>query len=392
MVWTEKSTVSLREEFVHLAGQDGANRRALCRRFGISPKTGYKWLARAAGTPAGEALSALQDRSRRPHASPARSAQAVEQSVIGVRQEHPAWGARKIARRLLDLGQATVAPSTVTHILHRHGLIPPEASQAATPWQRFEHEAPNNLWQIDFKGRFSTLAGPCHALTLLDDHSRFNLLLRALGRTDTAQVQLQLVDALRLYGLPARINADNGSPWGSPSAGGRGVDDGGRSLSELAVWLIRLGVRVSFSAPYHPQTNGKLERFHRTLELEAMAGRNFANLAATQHAFDRWRNTYNCQRPHEALDLRVPIQRYQPSPVPYPERLPPIEYPSTDTVITVGWNGFIHFKGRKMRMSSALHRLPIGIRARAATDGVHDVFFCHQRFMCIDLRTAIIDT
>ena len=164
MVWTEKGTVSLRDEFVQLARQEGANRRALCRRFGISPKTGYKWLARAAQASAGGHLSSLHDRSRRPHSSPARSAQAVEQAVIAVRREHPAWGARKIARRLLDLGQATIAPSTVTHILHRHGLITPEASQAATPWQRFEHEAPNSLWQIDFKGHFRTLAGPCHAL------------------------------------------------------------------------------------------------------------------------------------------------------------------------------------------------------------------------------------
>jgi transposase len=137
MVWTEKSTVSLREEFVHLAHQEGVNRRALCRRFGISPKTGYKWLARAEQASAGERASALHDRSRRPHNHPARSADAVQAAVVAVRHEHPAWGGRKIARRLADLGHVTVAPSTVTHILHRHGLIAPELSQAARPWQRF---------------------------------------------------------------------------------------------------------------------------------------------------------------------------------------------------------------------------------------------------------------
>ncbi|MEK8053600.1 IS481 family transposase [Ideonella sp. DXS22W] len=385
MVWTERNTVSLREEFVHLACQAGANRRALCRRFGISPKTGYKWLARALESPGDDGQSVLRDRSRRPNASPARSTAAVEQAVVDVRREHPAWGGRKIARRLLDLGHAALAPSTVTHILHRHGLITPDASQAAAPWQRFEHDAPNGLWQIDFKGRFATLAGPCHALTLLDDHSRFNLLLRAQPRTDTAQVQPQLVEVFQRYGLPARINADNGSPWGSPSAGGR-------SLSELAVWLIRLGVRVSFSAPYHPQTNGKLERFHRTLDVEVIAGRHFPDLAATQRAFDAWRTIYNCQRPHEALALQVPIQRYQASPIAYPQRLPAIEYPRTDTVITVGWNGFIHFHGRKLRTSTALHRLPIGIRANPELDGVHHVYFCHQKFMTIDLRADKPDT
>lgn len=385
MVWTERNTVSLREEFVLLATQEGANRRALCRRFGISPKTGYKWLARAGLAPGDDGLSALHDRSRRPKASPARSPADVEQAVVALRRAHPAWGGRKIARCLLDQGDAPVAPSTVTHILHRHGLISCEASQAAAPWQRFEHDAPNGLWQIDFKGRFATLAGPCHALTLLDDHSRFNLLLCAQPRTDTAHVQPQLVEVFRRYGLPARINADNGSPWGSPSAGGR-------SLSELAIWLIRLGVRVSFSAPYHPQTNGKLERFHRTLDVEVIAGRNFPDLVATQRAFDAWRTIYNCQRPHDALQMQVPIQRYKASPIAYPQRLPDIEYPSTDTVIKVGWNGFIQFHGRKLRTSTALHQLPIGIRAAPELDGVHHVYFCHQRFMTIDLRDTMPDT
>jgi len=210
MAWMEKSTVSLRQEFVWLAAQEGANKRELCRRFGISPKTGYKWLARAAD----EGPAPLADRSRRPHTSPARSGQAIEQAVLALRQEHPAWGGRKIARRLADLGQAPLAPSTVTHILHRHGLITAQASLAARPWQRFEHDAPNSLWQIDFKGHFPTLAGRCHGLTLLDDHSRFNLLLGALSRTDTAGVQAQLTQVFRHYGLPLRINADNGPPIG----------------------------------------------------------------------------------------------------------------------------------------------------------------------------------
>lgn len=380
MVWMEKSTVSLRQEFVRLASQEGANKRELCRRFGISPKTGYKWLARAGDG----SQAALMDRSRRPHTSPARSPQTTEQAVLALRREHPAWGGRKIARRLADLGQAQLAPSTVTHILHRHGLITPEASHAAQPWQRFEHDAPNSLWQIDFKGHFATLAGRCHGLTLLDDHSRFSLLLGALSRTDTASVQARLIEAFRRYGLPLRINADNGAPWGSPSAGGH-------SLSELAIWLIRLGVRVSFSAPYHPQTNGKLERFHRSLDVEVIAGQHFKDHASVQCAFDAWRQTYNCERPHEALEMTVPAEHYRVSALSYPEQLKDIEYPSTDIVITVGWNGFIHFQGHKLRTSTALHRLPIGIRPHPERDGVHDVYFCHQRFMQIDLHALRAD-
>ena len=377
MVWMEKNTVSLRQEFVQLAGREDANVRGLCRRFGISPKTGYKWLARFE---AGDgAAQALQDRSRRPVNSPSRSSPHVEQAVLALRQQHPAWGGRKIARRLRDLDQATAAPSTVTHILHRHGLIGAATSEAARPWQRFAHDTPNSLWQLDFKGHFPTLAGRCHALTLLDDHSRFNLRLNAQVRTDTSSVQEQLIQAFRRYGLPLRINADNGAPWGSPRASGH-------SLSELTVWLIRQGIRVSFSAPYHPQTNGKIERFHRTLDVEVLAGRHFADPAAVQRAFDAWRPSYNGERPHEALGLRTPLQQYRPSPLNYSESLRPIEYPSSDHVLTVGWNGFIRFHGRKWRVSSALHRLPIGIRASPEVDGLHDVYFCHQRFMQIDLR------
>lgn len=380
MVWMETSTVSLRQEFVRLASQDGANKRELCRRFGISPKTGYKWLARVQVS----AQEDFKDRSRRPRTSPARSSESIEQAVLELRREHPAWGGRKIARRMVDLGLAQLAPSTVTHILHRHGLITTEASGAAQPWLRFEHDTPNSLWQIDFKGHFATLAGRCHGLTLLDDHSRFNLLLGALSRTDAASVQAQLTDVFRRYGLPLRINADNGAPWGSPSSGGL-------SLSELAIWLIRLGVRVSFSAPYHPQTNGKIERFHRSLNAEAIAGRNFTDHACVQRAFDAWRNAYNCERPHEALSMSTPAQHYRVSALQYPERMAEIQYPASDTVITVGWNGFIHFQGHKIRTSSALHRLPIGIRPLPNRDGVHDVYFCHQRFMQIDLHALGTD-
>lgn len=382
MVWMEKSTVSLRQEFVYLAGQDGANVSALCRQFGISSKTGYKWLNRfdaAAGD-----VQALHDRSRRPLSSPARSSDAVEQAVLALRRAHPAWGGRKIARRLLDLGQAELAPSTVTHILNRHGLISPAASDAARPWQRFEHDTPNSLWQIDFKGHFPTLAGRCHALTLLDDHSRFNLRLHALARTDTSAVREQLIHVFERYGLPLRINADNGSPWGTPK-------DSGRSLSELAVWLIRQGVRVSFSAPHHPQTNGKLERFHRTLDTEVLAGRHFTDLQAVQSAFDAWRTGYNCERPHQALNMGTPVQRYRPSAVAYSAAMRPIEYPDTDRVVTVGWNGFLHFQGRKLHVSSALKGLPIGIRPSLEFDGVHDAYFCHQRFTQFDLREPPVD-
>lgn len=383
MVWMESSTVSLRQEFVMLAREGGLNMRALCKRFGISPKTGYKWLERFAQ--GGQNIASLCDRSRKPHRSPMLSPEPIQQAVVALRQQHPSWGGRKIAQCLMDAHRLQVAPSTVTHILRRSGLLGLKDSQAQQHWQRFEHDAPNELWQIDFKGNFKTLSQTCHALTLLDDHSRFSLLVKAVPRTDITQVQPQLIEVFRRYGMPVRINADNGPPWGSPSAGGR-------SLSELAVWLIRLGVRVSFSAPYHPQTNGKLERLHRTLQQDVIAGRHFNDLAHVQREFDQWRRCYNHERPHESLQMQAPITRYRPSLVPYPDALPPIDYPGTDTVAIVGWNGITLFRGRKYRLSSALHRLPVAIRANAQHDGLYDVYFCHQRFAEIDLRTASLDT
>lgn len=373
MPWDTKDLMSLREEFVRLANQEGANRRDLCRRFDISPQTAYKWLARFAA----QGTTGLLDRSRKPKHSPNATAAEIEAAAVALRTQHPAWGGRKISRRLQDLGHATVAPSTVTSILHRHGLITP-TENAAHAWQRFEHESPNALWQADFKGHFNTLQGRCLPLTVLDDHSRYNLVLQACSNSRTRTVQTHLEAAFRRYGLPARMNFDNGTPWGSPSQPGQ--------ITELGLWLVRLGIRLSYSRPYHPQTNGKEERFHRSLKAEVLNGRSFERLDHAQSAFDRWRRIYNCERPHEALQMETPITRYQPSPRPFPETLPSIDYGPDDEVVRVDWNGELRFRGQKFKVSSALHRHDVAVRPRAAEDGVFDVFFAHHQCLTIDLN------
>lgn len=376
MPWQARDTMSLRREFVELALQEGSNRRELCRRFGVSPKTAYKWLERFRQ----DGATGLSDRSRRPTTSPERTDRDLEAAVVGLRMQHPAWGGRKIARRLRDLGHRAVpAPSTVTGILHRHGLITDEASDRATAWQRFEHPEPNALWQIDFKGYFDTPAGRCHPLTVLDDHSRFNLVLQACARTDRKSVEPWLTQAFRRYGMPVRINADNGAPWGTPREHGHG-------LSPLSVWLVRLGIRVTHSRPAHPQTNGKDERFHRSLKAEVLNGRNFENLVRVQHAFDRWRAVYNHERPHEALALDIPVSRYRVSPRAFPERLPAIEYGLTDRILYPDANGWLRFEGCLLKVPKALHRLPVAFRPHTTDDGRFDVYFCHYCFMRIDLR------
>lgn len=375
MPWQPKDLMDTKREFIELALREGANRRELCRRFGIGPKAGYALLARYVA----EGQAGLLARSRRPHTSPARTLPAMEQAVTELRSQHPSWGGRKIARRLSDLGHAQVPPpSTITAILHRHGLITIEAGLAAQHWQRFEHEQPNALWQIDFKGDFATGQGRCYPLTVLDDHSRFNLALQACPSVAASSVQPHLARVFQRYGLPVRLNADNGAPWGSPRLAGHG-------LSELSVWLIRLGIRVSHSAPYHPQTNGKIERFHRSLKAEVLAGHSFGDLQQAQTAFESWRSIYNQERPHDALGLETPARRYRVSSTRYPPALPPIEYPAGETVVLVKWNGEVHFKGHQLRVSSALLKLPIAFRADTEHDGCYDVFFCHHRFMRLDL-------
>jgi len=376
MSWNPRSAMDLKREFLELALREGANRRELCRRFGISPKTGYELLKRHAQ----EGMQACTPRSSKPHKSPSKTAGKMEDLIVQLRQQHPSWGGRKIERRLLDLGHEGVPrPSTITDILHRNGLVTREASEASQHWTRFEHGAPNDLWQIDFKGHFQTNAGTCYPLTLLDDHSRFNLALNACSGMSTEHVKSSLHSVFQRYGMPARINADNGSPWGSPSAGGGG-------LSELTIWLVRMGIRISHSRPYHPQTNGKLERFHRSLKVELLNGRCYSDLEQVQTAFERWREVYNHQRPHEGIEMQTPMTRYAASTRSYPSQLEPIEYLPDDIVITVGWNGFIKFKGRKLRTSTALHRLPIAVRPDPNNDGCYNLYFCHQRFMRLDLN------
>lgn len=376
MPWKHVDMTTLRQEFVLLALQEGANRRDLCRRFSISPKTGYKWIERFKA----QGARGLLEQSRKPLQMPLRATDAVEAKAVALRDEHPTWGGRKIAQRMRDLGiDAVPTASTITRILHRHGLISEQASERSKSWQRFEHAEPNDLWQIDFKGYFETGNATCHPLTVLDDHSRYNLILQSCRHPDTAHVQSALINAFRRYGLPLRMNADNGSPWGSPSKHEHGI-------TTLTIWLIQLGIAVSHSRPGHPQTNGKEERFHRTLKNDVLQGRHFRDLNDAQSAFDQWRLIYNHERPHEAIQMKTPATRYRPSRIAYPERLPEVVYPDGDRVLAVGWEGKVKLDGYRFRVSNALRTHRIAARAVAEQDGVYDLFFVHQRIGQIDLR------
>ena len=358
-----------------LAHQEGANIRELCRRFGISPDTAYTLLARYRR----EGMDGLRDRSRRPLHAPTRTDAATEAAVCAVRVAHPSWGGRKIRRYLLDRRQpAAPAASTITGILRRHGLLDVGAAAEHRAWQRFAAVAPNDLWQMDFKGHVAVRHGRCHPLTVLDDHSRYSLAIEACGDERSGTVQARLIALFRRYGLPWRLLADNGPPWG----------DAGADRTTLTVWLLRLGIAVSHGRPYHPQTQGKEERFHRTLKAEVLARESFADLAAAQTAFDRWRIVYNQERPHEALDLATPGSRYVPSPRPYPEALPVVEYGPDDAVRKVQYDGEVHFAGRVYRVGKALRGERVAVRP-TPTDGVWEVYFVTHRIAQIDLRDPV---
>jgi len=373
MPWKELSLMSLRKEFISLVRGEGSNFSQLCSRLGISRKTGYKWLNRCRS----EGAAGLADRSRRPKTCPGKTADSMEEEVIRIRSHHPAWGGRKIARRLEALGRVNVpAPSTITAILRRQGRIDPAQSLKHQPWQRFEAAAPNELWQMDFKGHFEAAKGRCHPLTVLDDHSRYALCLQACSDETGATVRAHLTEVFRRFGLPNRTLVDNGSPWGS---------DAEHPYTPLAVWLIRLGIGVIHSRPYHPQTLGKDERFHRSLKAEALQYCTGLDLGACQKRLEAWREVYNTERPHEALDMAVPASRYRLSPRTFPETLPAIEYGPEDQVRKVQQGGKISYHNQEYRISKAFCGQHVALRP-TRMDGIFEVFFCNQMIHQIDLR------
>lgn len=372
MPWMEVSALDRRREFIQLARQEGVNRRELCRRFGISPAVGYKWLGRA-----GAGDRDLSDHSRRPRSSPARCTPDIEKLVVAARDAHPAWGARKIASWLARQGRTMPAVSTVHQILRRNGRVPPPAGTPGQPYRRFEMETPNRLWQMDFKGHRPMNDGAsCHPLTVIDDHSRYAICLAACADEKGATVRNHLEAAFGSYGLPDAMYVDNGGPWGSKRD---------EPWTRLGVWLLKLGVKVIHARPYHPQSRGKNERFHRTLEAEVFDLERFANLRAAQRRFDVWRPLYNLERPHEALGLDVPVSRYRPSLRRMPESLPQPEYEAGEIVRSVSTTkAYVSFKGVLWKVPQAFCGERLAIRS-LSVDGAYGVFFAAHQVADIDL-------
>lgn len=376
MPWLAKGVIEVREEFIKLAEQREISFTKLCSRYSISTKTGYKWLKRYKDS----GLSGLSDQSRTPKSQPAKTSGDIEQRVLGLRLKHSAWGGRKIRHWLINKGfECVPAASTISDILRRNGLLNQELSQNNKAWKRFEHKAPNDLWQIDFKGHFPMSDGKrCHPLTIVDDHSRFSLAIQACLDEQAAPTKEALRNVLKQYGLPKRINFDNGSPWGSIFYSCR--------YTAFSLWLIDQGIEVSYSRPRHPQTNGKNERFNRSLLNEVIENKYIRDLLDAQTHFDEWRHIYNFERPHEGLQYKVPSDRYKPSYRSYNEQVRQFKYGPEYLIKYTSVRGVVSLAGRQIFIGVPFAKKEIGLRqASKENPSLIELYYRHQRLGAIDL-------
>ena len=340
MPWKEITAMCQKRTFVAAAIQRETSFTALCQAYGISRKTGYKWLSRYLE---GEGLD---ERSRRPHSCGGKTLPETEELILNERAKHPTWGPRKL-RRSLENQHYTGLPckSTIENILKRNGCIEPEASIAATAFTRFQRAQPNELWQMDFKGDFAMVNGQrCFPLTILDDHSRFSLCLHANSGTNYEEFLPVFTRVLEEYGLPDAILCDNGKPWGDSHGG----------ITAFEVWMMRMDVLPIHGRCRHPQTQGKDERFHRTLKHDLLKRRAFLDLADAQAAFDSFRREYNEERPHDALNLEVPAKFYRPSQRKLSEADKPVVYDSGARLRKVNYKGYISICQKRYFLSDSL--------------------------------------
>ena len=346
-------TMTDRMHFVVAAEAREDTMAALCRQFGISRKTGYKWLARVrAGGPA-----ALADRPRVPRHTPHALSEEVRAVLLALRARYPSWGPKKLRARLhMDAPQLPVpAVSTVGDLLRAAGLSVPRHTRRRVPPRDtpLAHAVrPNLVWCADFKGDFRLGNGVrCYPLTVSDACSRYLLRCQALAQTAVEQVQPLFEATFREWGLPEGIRTDNGPPFASTGLAG---------LTRLSVWWLKLGIRHERIDPGKPQQNGRHERMHGTLKAEACQP-PASSLRAQQQRFDRFRRIFNDERPHEALGQQPPATVHTPSPRPFPERLPELAYPQADVVRWVRRNGTIRWRGVELYITQALSGEPVGL-------------------------------
>ena len=368
MPWECKTVEDQRREFAQ-AAMYCKNFSALCREFGITRRTGLKWKERYT------ACQPLTDRSRKPHTTPTRTPEEVELLILAVRAENPGWGAKTIHRVLERRGcQNLPCVKTVNNILHRYGCISPEESQKRQPYTSFEKERCNVMWQTDFKGEFRMKDNNyCYPLTILDDHSRYSL--RIAPRLSTANVVIPVfTEVFQQYGMPDSILSDNGAQF----AGFR------KGYTQFEKWLIDLDILPIHGRIKHPQTQGKIERFHRTMKHELLNHTEIADIEDAQTKFRLWQDKYNNLRPHEALGMKTPGEVYEPSQRQYESKVKEFEYGGEHHVLKVNSWGYVRFNGWQVYLSETMASQYIEFRT--SSDGETFVA-CYRNFKIAEFDT-----
>jgi transposase InsO family protein len=353
MPWKETKVLDSRMQFIALYLQQTMSFSELCRNFGISRTTGYKFIERYHNNgPAG-----LEDMPRIAYSHPNATACFVQEQIVALRSEHPNWGPRKLRAILIRQNpeQHWPAASTIGELLKSRGLVTSrrrKKSYATPSCSLTNPDAPNDVWTADFKGQFRLTNNlMCYPLTICDRYSRMLLKCQALPNTSIESAKPVWVATFREHGLPRIIRSDNGTPFASTGIGG---------LSRLSAWWIRLGIFPERTAPAHPQQNGSHENMHRALKAD-VAKAPQANLKLQQVSHDKFVNDYNYLRPHEALKMQVPADIYVSSPRPYPLILPELPYPDNYAIRQVRTNGDIKWRGKHIFLSEILTGEPVGI-------------------------------
>lgn len=368
MPWERRTVEDQRKEFAQ-AALECSNFSALCREYGITRRTGLKWKARY------EAQEPLSDRSRRPNTSPTRTPEAVERRILELRTENPGWGAKTLHKVLENQGEQNLpCVKTVNNILHRHGCISPEESQKRQPFTRYEKEKCNMMWQTDFKGEFRMEDNNyCYPLTIIDDHSRFSI--KIAPRLSTKNIVIPVfTEVFHEYGLPDSILSDNGAQF----AGFR------KGYTQFERWLMELDILPIHGRIKHPQTQGKIERFHRTMKQELLNHISISNIDDAEVQFGDWREKYNNIRPHEALGMKTPGQVYIASPRAYPEKIRDWEYGGEYHVIKVNSWGYARFDKWQVYLSETM--IDKYIEFRPSPDG-ESFFACYRNFKIAEFNT-----
>ena len=349
MPWKELSKTMIREEFVKRVLAKEKSKSALCREYNICRPTGDKWIKRYLN---GESLA---DKSRAPFKTVNKTPEAVEKLIVDYRKSHPAIGATKIRKILLNRGELNIpSNSTVNAILKRNGCITKEASQAAEHYERFVKSAPNEMWQSDFKGYFTLKNGcRCYPLNILDDHSRMCLCSEALNSESMETVQPIFSRVFHEYGLPFSLLCDNGNPWGTAQSTG---------YTKFEIWLMELGVLVIHGRIFHPQTQGKEERFNRSMKDELLKHHEFRDLQNAQQYFDEYRDFYNNERPHHSLNLDVPAEHYHKSNKKMPSKIEEWYYPNEYQLRKVKSTGYITYNNQGYYLSESFGNKTIAIK------------------------------